>query len=285
MDKFSFSIFPNENFLDFRLYQYGWEQCSPLHSFGPFVRNHYLFHYVLSGHGQLDAADQEGVTRHYSPGPGQGFLIFPGQITTYAAREDDPWKYVWLEFDGLRVAEYVDRAGLTPDQPIYRPLTPEQGQSVGDAMLYIADHSSASALHLVGYLCLFLDGLIRTSSSRRELSGGQLRDFHIQEAVVFMEQNYPREITVERLAEVCGLNRSYFSKIFREVMGCPPQEFLIRLRLSKAADQLKGTENSIGAIAAQCGYPNQLHFTRAFHKRYGMSPREWRKQNQTKWER
>lgn len=104
MDKLSFSIFPNENFLDFRLYQYGWEQCAPLHSFGPFVRNHYLFHYILSGHGQLDTADRHGTVRHYPLNPGQGFLIFPGQITTYSAREDDPWKYVWLEFDGLRAA-------------------------------------------------------------------------------------------------------------------------------------------------------------------------------------
>lgn len=284
MDELSFSIFPNENFLDFRLYQYGWEQCAPLHSFGPFVRNHYLFHYILSGHGQLDAADQHGTVRHYPLEPGQGFLIFPGQITTYSAREDDPWKYVWLEFDGLRVAEYVDQAGLTLDQPVYCPLIPEQGQSVGETMLYIADHSCESALHLVGQLCLFLDGLIRTSSSRRELRGGQLKDFYIQEAVNFMERNYRRDLTVEEIARVCGLNRSYFSKIFRDSMGCPPQEFLIRLRLAKAADQLKGTENSIGSIAAQCGYPNQLHFTRAFHKRYGLSPREWRKQNQTKQE-
>ena len=282
VDEFSFSIFPNENFLDVRLYQYGWEQCGPLHSFGPFVRNHYLFHYVLSGRGQLDAADEHGTTQHYPLNPGQGFLIFPGQITTYAAREDDPWKYVWLEFDGLRVAEYVDQAGLDLGHPIYCPLTPEQGQGVGDTMLYIAEHPNASALHLVGQLCLFLDALIRTSSSRRELSGGQLRDFYIQEAVNFMEHNYAQDITVERIAEVCGLNRSYFSKIFREAMGCPPQEFLIRLRLSKAADQLKGTDASIGSIAARCGYPNQLHFTRAFHKRYGLSPRQWRARNQIK---
>ena len=49
MDNYSFSIFPNDSFLDLRPYQYGWEQCAPLHSFGPFVRNHYLFHYVISG--------------------------------------------------------------------------------------------------------------------------------------------------------------------------------------------------------------------------------------------
>lgn len=285
MPEFSFSIFPNENFLDFRLYQYGWEQCDPLHSFGPFVRNHFLFHYILSGFGQLDATDSGGVSRKYQLGPGQGFLIFPNQITTYAAREDQPWKYVWLEFDGLRVAEYMEQSGLSLDQPIYRPLTAEQGQHLGETMLYITSHSDQSPLHLVGHLCLFLDDLMQSSSSRKELSGGQLRDYYIQEAVNFMEQNYSRDLTVEEIAGVCGLNRSYFSKLFREVMGCPPQEFLIRLRLSKAADQLKGTDASIGSIAARCGYPNQLHFTRAFHKRYGLSPREWRSQNQIKTER
>lgn len=282
MGNYSFSLFPNENFLDLRLYQYGWEQCAPLHSFGPFVRNHYLFHYVISGQGYLDSDDLGGVTRKYEPKAGEGFLICPGQVATYAAHKTDPWKYVWLEFDGLRAAEYMENAGLGPSQPIYRPLSEAQGDTVRDTMLYIADHSDASALHLVGHLCLFVDGLIQTSSTRKELRGGQLRDFYIQEAITFMEGNYHRELTVEELADVCKLNRSYFSKIFKDNMGCPPQEFLIRLRLSKAADLMKDTGESIGAIAAQCGYPNQLHFSRAFHKRYGLSPREWRIQNQVK---
>ncbi len=281
-DQYSFSIFPNENFLDLRLYQYGWEQCAPLHSFGPIVRNHYLFHYVLSGQGCLDSTDQNGVSHTYKLRAGQGFLILPGQVNTYWADEDDPWKYTWLEFDGLRVAEYIDQAGLGMSQPLYRPLTQDQGQALGDTMVYIAQNSNESALHLIGHLCLFMDGLIQSSATRRELHGGQLRDFYIQEAITFMEHNYSRELTVEELADVCKLNRSYFSKIFKESMGCPPQEFLIRLRLSKAADLMKGTGSAIGSIAAQCGYPNQLHFSRAFRKRYGLSPREWRAQNQIK---
>jgi len=57
MKDFSFSVFPNENFLDLRLFQYGWEQCAPLHSFGPFVRNNFLLHYVISGQGLLHSND------------------------------------------------------------------------------------------------------------------------------------------------------------------------------------------------------------------------------------
>lgn len=280
MDDLSFSIFPNENFLDLRLYQYGWEQCAPLHSFGPFVRNHYLFHYVISGQGFLDSNTPDGTTRRYDLGENQGFLICPGQVNTYCADQSKPWKYVWLEFDGLRVNEYLTYAGLSQTNPIYTPQSAAQGEEVRDTMLYIANHSKASTLHLIGHLFLFLDGLIQSSSSRRTASGGQLRDFYIQEAITYMEQNFQRDLTVEELADVCKLNRSYFSKVFKESMGCPPQEFLIRMRLSKATEFMKTSRASIGDIAAACGYPNQLHFSRAFKKRYGVSPRQWRAENQ-----
>ena len=276
---FSFSVFPNENFLDLRLFQYGWEQCAPLHSFGPFVRNQFLFHYIISGKGCLNSNGPDGATGHYQLGAGQGFLICPGQVNTYYADKHDPWKYTWLEFGGLRAEEYLDSAGLSISQPIYQPKNAALAEPVQDAMLYIADHSQASTLHLIGHLCLFLDALIQSSSTRREVRGTRLQDFYIQEAVNFMERNYQRELTVEEIADVCKLNRSYFSKLFRESMGGPPQEFLIRLRLSKAAELMQTTKASIGDIAADCGYPNQLHFSRAFKKRYGVSPREWRTQD------
>lgn len=279
MDDFSFSVSPSEELLDLRMYQYGWEQCAPLHSYGPFVRNHYLFHYVISGRGYLDANIAKDTTRRYDLKAGQGFLICPGQINTYSANRDDPWKYVWLEFDGLRAAGYLNSAGLGTSQPIYNPKSAAMAEELRDTMVYIASHPSASTLHQIGHLCLFLDILIQSSSTRREPRGVQLRDFYIQEAVNYMEQNYRRDLSVEEIADVCKLNRSYFSKLFKESKGCPPQEFLIRLRLAKAAEMMKTSSASIGDIAAYCGYPNQLHFSRSFKQHYGVSPREWRSQN------
>jgi AraC-like DNA-binding protein len=281
MDEFSFNVFPSENFLDLRLYQYGWEQCKPLHSFGPFIRNHFLFHYVISGRGYLDSTDASGESHRYNLTENQGFLLCPGQVNTYCADETEPWKYVWLEFDGLRAQEFLQSAGLNASQPIYRSRDPMMAESVRDMMLYIADHPDASSLRLIGHLYLFLDELIQSSATRRDNRATRLRDFYIQEAVSYIEQNYHRDLTVEELADVCKLNRSYFSKLFKESMGCPPQEFLIRMRLSKATDQMKTSNASIGEIAATCGYPNQLHFSRAFKKRYGVSPREWRVQHRT----
>ena len=65
MNNSLFSVFPNEYFVDLGLYQFGKEQCAPAHSFGPTSRNHYLFHYVLSGTGKLMADDSKGQTHEY----------------------------------------------------------------------------------------------------------------------------------------------------------------------------------------------------------------------------
>ena len=274
-----FSIFTNDTFLDLRLYQYGWEECSPLHSFGPSVRNHYLFHYVISGCGTLYSNAEDGRDREYALVANQGFLICPGQINTYIASEDQPWKYAWVEFDGLRAEECLSNAGLSRSQPIYQPVNTAQGEKLRDQILYISDHSSASPLHLTGQLYLLLDQLIESSSTRKEKGGKQSRDFYIQEAVSYIRQNYQRNLTVEEVADFCKLNRNYFSRRFKEVIGCTPQEFLIKLRLTTAAELMSSTNDPIKVIAFRCGYPNQLHFSQAFKRFYGLPPREWRQQN------
>lgn len=282
MGRHHIALFPNEQFLDLRPYQYGWEECAPLHSFGPFVRNHYLFHYIISGRGMLYSHASNDDIHEYSLGANQAFLICPGQINLYTADEADPWKYVWIEFDGMRAEDSLLQAGLDQDRPIYNPRTAEEGERLRDQMLYFSENAARSPLHLVGRLSLFLDELIEFSDSRQDVSQQSQRDFYINEAVVYIQQNYHRELTVDEVAGFCKLNRNYFSRKFKEVVGCTPQEFLIRQRLTNAGELMRLTNLPIKAIAAQCGYPNQLHFSQAFKKYYGLPPREWRKQNHTK---
>lgn len=74
-----FTVFPSENFVDMCLYQFGREQCPPAYSFGPATRNHYLFHYVLSGTGRLLTTDSKGEPCQYQIRSGEGFMIFPGR--------------------------------------------------------------------------------------------------------------------------------------------------------------------------------------------------------------
>ncbi len=143
-------------------------------------------------------------------------------------------------------------------------------------MLYIVNHREESSFHLIGHLYLFMDSLVRSSTSAQISRGSSLRDFYIKEAFSFIEQNFQNDISVEDIAASIGLNRSYFGKIFHESMGKTPQEFLINYRMTKATELLKLTGLSVGDIGNAVGYSNQLHFSRAFKNVYGVSPRQWR---------
>ena len=279
MSEVIFSVFPRENFIDLGLYQFGWEKCDPSHSFGPAARNHYLFHLCLSGTGTLFANNTKGELITYQVKSGQGFMLFPHQICTYIADHEIPWEYVWVEFDGLRVKESIDSAGLTQNNPIYRSRHKNIAETMKSELLYLVNHKDESPFHLIGHLYLFIDSLIRSSSSTQIGSGNSLRDFYIKEAFSFIEQNFQNDISIEDIAACCGLNRSYFGKIFHQNMGKTPQEFLMSYRMTKATELLKLTELSIADVGNAVGYPNQLHFSRAFKNIYGLSPRQWRNEN------
>mgnify|MGYP004648752005 FL=1 len=279
MNDILFSVFPNENFVDIGLYQYGWEHCTPAHSFGPAARNHYIFHYVISGTGTLMADNSAGETVTFQIKSGQGFMLFPGQINTYVADKNFPWEYTWVEFDGLRAKEIVETAGLNPNQPVYHSHSADLRQKMMEEMLYICHNSQESPFHLIGHTWIFLDYFMRSAKTVRMKQDGSIRDFYIKEALSFIEQNFQNDISIEDIAACCGLNRSYFGKIFHDTIGRSPQEFLISYRMAKAADLLKITSLSIADIGNAVGYPNQLHFSRAFKNIYGISPRNWRMKN------
>ena len=279
MSNIFFNIFPNENFIDLGMYQYGYEQCEPGHSFGPATRNHYLFHYIISGTGTLMADNAKGETQTYSIKSGQGFLIFPGQITTYIADQNLPWEYVWIEFDGLRVKEALDLTELSVNTPVYHSHSKDLREQLMNEMLYIVHHAKESPFHLIGHLYLFLDYLTQSAKSAKLVQSSKMSDYYIKEAINYIEQNFQNNITIEDIAAVCGINRSYFGKIFRNSIGRSPQEFLMNYRMVKATELLKLTSLSIAEIGSAVGYENQLHFSRAFKTIYGVSPREWRNQH------
>ena len=277
MPQNSFHIFSDERFLDLTAYQYGYEQCRPLHSYGPHIRNHYLFHYIISGKGVLHVNNKDLTqTDEYQVLAGQGFLIEPNYVATYYADQHEPWEYTWIEFDGLRAAELIKEAGLSATSPVFCPISEEAGQQLQNRMLYIVEHHIENSLFFIGCLYMILDSLVQGSANRWQIQGGKLSRFYSQEAISFIEQHYASQITVEDMAKKCNLDRSYFGKVFKDTMGQSPQEFLIRYRMNKASTLLTMTDLSINTISIQVGYPNQLHFSRSFKKIYVVSPMTYR---------
>ena len=238
-----------------------------------------LFHYVLSGTGTLMATNSKGQNVNYQVRSGQGFMIFPGQITTYVADIQVPWEYVWVEFDGLRTTEILNVCGFSKDAPVYMAHSREARKKMVDELIYISQNSEQSPFHLMGHFYLFADLLAQSVARPQPAATSKMSDYYIKEAINYIEQNFQNDISIEDVAAVCGINRSYLGRIFRTSTGRSPQEFLIHYRMTKAAELLKLTTLSIGDIGSAVGYENALHFSRAFKNVYGVSPRAWREQH------
>lgn len=144
-------------------------------------------------------------------------------------------------------------------------------------MLYMAQHPNETVFNLISNLYLFLDCLTRSSASRTTPASSSMSKYYLEWAFTFIDQNFQNDISVADIAKSCKIHRNYLGKIFREQLGTSPQEFLITYRMNKAVQLLQTTKLSIKDIGNAVGYPNQLHFSRAFKNVYGMPPSQWRK--------
>ena len=98
----------------------------------------------------------------------------------------------------------------------------------------------------------------------------------IRIATEYINENYDKKISIEDLADACGLSYSYFSNCFKRTFGDTPKGYITNLRLNKAKYYLTETALPIKEIASKCGFAHFTTFTSAFKKYIGVSPREYR---------
>ena len=92
----------------------------------------------------------------------------------------------------------------------------------------------------------------------------------------YVENNYPKKITIADIAEVAGFSDSHFMRYFKETMGTSFIDYLKDYRLTMAARLLQSSDNAIIDIASDVGFDNISYFNRSFKAKYGVSPRNYR---------
>jgi AraC family transcriptional regulator, exoenzyme S synthesis regulatory protein ExsA len=91
----------------------------------------------------------------------------------------------------------------------------------------------------------------------------------------FMELNFSKPLAIEDYAYLTGRSLSSFRRDFIEQYKISPKQWLIDRRLQMAEALLSKNNTTVSQVALEVGYENISHFVKAFHKRFGTSPKQY----------
>lgn len=229
---------------------YGSEDCCPGHTYGPAVRDCYLLHYVLEGKGTF----LRGNGR-YPVATGDIFVIRPGEVTTYQADAEEPWRYVWLGFFCGEELPFLQEAVL-------------RQMPVKHLFAYIDEHADAEGMDgkifsLTHEILWILSRGVRKSSRPGSRYAEYLK--------AYIDSSYMHRISMEEIALRLHVDRRYLTALFRERYGQSPQNYLTEYRLARADAFLK-LGHSVSEAASMAGFSDIANFSRRYKQKFGVSP-------------
>ena len=251
----------------------GTEICDAGHLYGPAVRHSYVIHVIRKGKGIYRFG-----TKEFHLSANQAFLISPGMEVVYEADKEDPWEYMWIGFHGYTSDQVTRKIGFTKEIPYVLLEDTDDLYEIIHEMLEASQLTYSNFMIRLGGMYRFFGTLIEKSEMKKveRTKYEYPQGIYVKQAMMYMLSNYSEKIKIDALADQIGITRNYLAKSFQKELGVSPQEFLINLRMEKAAELLTNTSMPINEVATKVGYPDPLAFSKKFKESYGMSPKAYR---------
>jgi len=240
--------------------------------------------YIKKGHGYVTVDFKQ-----YKVSGGTIVLILPGQLHSIEQFDDLSMEYENIIFNVNMLLPRTEDASSTE---FLRPLL--NGQlTVPSVYSVVSEHYDAlsACIDACDEICktkplgyeLYLKGklfeffYILSNRCRNEKNPRTAKSLDKLRIVLkLVENSYMHKITIAEVADRIDFSESHFMRYFKENMGTSFVDYLRDYRLTMAARLLQVTDNTILTISEEVGFENLSYFNRAFKKKYGMTPREYR---------
>ncbi len=250
------------------------------------IHNEYELHYIVASSGKVFVGDYIGQFH-----PGNLILTGPRLPHNWISNSDAVAQYELRDM----VVQFEHEAieGAAELMPEFRALMPllesarcgieffGMQRSADHYMRAIRDSSGPKRL---GYFCQFMHELA-ACRRRKVLSSMPFEPKvdadglnHVNTVLNYVVNHYQEKITLNQMADMVGMNASYFSRFFRRSTGHTFNDFLTQIRVSKACELLATSTHQITNICYEVGYNNVANFNRRFLERKKVTPREYRQQ-------
>lgn len=132
--------------------------------------------------------------------------------------------------------------------------------------------------YVTEFLFLLMSDAVKFKRHTREKIKN--KTVYIRKACNYINSNYDKELTVEKIADYLSLNKNYFIRIFKEELATTPNQYILESRLFYAKNLLVQSKQSIQDIGELCGFKTPSYFIKCFKAKFGKSPLVYREEYQ-----
>lgn len=179
-----------------------------------------------------------------------------------------------LSKDSVKNERYhlIVNAAIITRNCIEGGLDQEAAYTLSDLYIRLADETDT-----VAGLQEINDDMVRSFTLKmKELRTRQIMSRHISQCIRYIYDHLHEQITIDSLSRQVGLHPCYLASLFKKETGITIHSFIQNKRLETAENMLKNSAYSCADIANMLCFSSQSHFIRAFRKKYGMTPKEYR---------
>lgn len=234
--------------------------------------NSYLFFMVVSGTGKLNYMERSYLLQ-------AGDCVFIDCRKAYAhSTGDELWTLRWIHFYGSNLSpiyeKYRERGGLASFQPKDLALFNEVWKQIFETAKsedYIRDMRINSGLNNLLLL------LMNESWHPKEIKNDEmLKKQNVLPVKQYLDEHYEEKIALDDLSERFFISKYYLTRVFKEQFGVSVNHYLLMVRITKAKQMLRFTNEKLEVIGYACGLGSPNYFSRTFKKVEGISPNEYR---------
>ena len=246
----------------------GYHETEQGHYSSQKVMDHCVLHCIIDGKGTYSVG---GKT--YNLGKNDCFMLFSHVPILYQSDVLDPWIYYWIGFDGANIESLIRLWGITKEHPV---IHLDEIDTVTNILKTLVENGTAtiSGTHFaIGNFYLLSATLISNNTTNKPLTQKEL---YVNQVVATIQHSYDKKLSIQKLADSIGLERTYLYRIFHESMGMSINQYISNLRIERAKYLLANTHMAMSEIAYFCGYASATYFSIAFKKVTAISPQHYR---------
>ncbi|WP_428939879.1 AraC family transcriptional regulator [Fontivita pretiosa] len=243
----------------------GVERCAADYQIRRNTFAYYGLEFVAAGRGSLVLA-----RRRCRLVPGTAFSYGPGVAHHIRTDADEPLVKYFVDFAGSAARRMLRLAGLSPGGAV-QTAAPAEVVPIFDELIRNGMRNSARSGAICAALLQAL--LLKLAETRLPLGSVETAAFETYQRCRRELEAHALELrSLQQLAQRCGLDQAYLCRLFRRFDHQSPYQRLMRLKMSHAAARMQTPGTLVKQVAAELGFTDPCHFSRAFKSVFGLSP-------------